>query len=214
MLVAPSRMWLSHLNPFAKQGRNLSGKVSLFPKSYTQPAPPSETPAPLSLSLDVFDTSRSSPKLRDLDGTTSMKGSREDSEIMRATMMDVQKAIEQLGHDNCYGTCSIVFSSVQEGNSTDNETETDTDAKGDNFYKDAQQKLAEKTRQQVEEERVREEAEMQRLTTSSVLPIEVEVSDKSKDKEEEHEVTQHRLKHPHILEEEDEDKTKHFSLPI
>ena len=232
MIVALSKMWLTHWNPFAKQGRNLSGKVGLFPKSYTQPAPPSEPPAPPAPTSDVFDAGRSSPKSSSLqplqeepepasvngsatpNGATSVKGSRENGEVMRATMTDVQKAIEQLGHDDFDGTRSIAFSSLREGDSTDHETETDTDAEGDNFYKDARQKLAEKARKQVEEDRAREEAETQRLTRSSAPPIEVEVSDESEDEEEEREVTQHRRKHPHILEEEDEDDTRHFSPPI
>lgn len=121
-----------------------------------------------------------------------------NGEVMRATMTDVQKAIEQLGHtDDFDGSQSFTFSSLR-GDSTDQDTDHDTDADQD-WHKGARQKLAEKAKQAVEEA-ARDAAE-------SRMPINAEISDDSGDEADEPSggpSNDHR-QHPHIPEEEEDD---------
>ncbi|KAI0065849.1 hypothetical protein BV25DRAFT_1913283 [Artomyces pyxidatus] len=222
------------------QGRNLSGKVGLFPKSYTQPAPPNPVHAPVPASTAATSLPASGPPesadsagrapspvlnptpLHPLPeepepgsstpgGGASKGAANGDGEVMRATMTDVQKAIEQLGHkDDMDGSHSFTFSSTREDltdRDTDQDTELDTDAEGEDWYKNTRQKLAERARVAVEEAAAREAAD-NRVSLRSAPPIDVELSDESEGEEDEdHTHHTHRRRHSHIPEEEEDDTT-------
>ncbi len=121
---------------------------------------------------------------------------------MRATMTDVQQAIEQLGHkDDFDGSRSFTFSSTR-GESTDHET--DTDADGEDWHKTARQKLAENAKMAAEEQAARESAEIRAPTRSTIPPIDVEMSDDSGD-EDDAPLNGHLRRHSHIPEEDEEE---------
>ncbi|KAI9447510.1 hypothetical protein H4582DRAFT_2137033 [Lactarius indigo] len=210
------------------QGRNLAGKVGLFPESYTQPAPPtsepppavisaSSTPAPVlsdsvpspvsSLPIpepEPFQSLHedSSPPITNGDAHPDHTTTKSNGEVMRATMTDVQKAIEQLGHkDDFDGSRSFTFSSTR-GESTDHDT--DTDADGEDWHKTARQKLAENAKMAAEEQAARESAEIRAPTRSTIPPIDVEMSDDSGD-EGDALSNGHLRRHSHIPEEDEED---------
>ncbi|KAI0043502.1 hypothetical protein FA95DRAFT_1524163, partial [Auriscalpium vulgare] len=210
------------------QGRNLSGKVGLFPRSYTAPAPPSVTgqtsappSAPPSAAPDSIATPRSgaspspnSPppvaaQLQSLPeepetGASTPSPSKTDGEVMRATMTDVQKAIEQLGRKEDHdGSQSFTFSSTHE-DMTDHETENDTDAEdGDvDFYKNTRQKLADRARMAVEQAAARDAADHRNSLRAP--PIDVELSDESDGEDDEHHPGSGRQRrHSHIPEEDE-----------
>ena len=222
------RRWLT---PFRSQGRNLAGKVGLFPESYTQPAPPSTGPPevlpPSSGPADKIESSAaslpdveqallqpqpevSSPLAITEDGVLDQTTARTSGEVMRATITDVQKAIEQLGHrDDFDGSRSFTFSSSRD-ESTDHETDhdTDADADGQDWHRDARQKLAEKAKKAVEEQAARDAAEGRVPMRSNAPPINVELSDESGDEGDGPSggpSSNGRRQHPHIPEEEEED---------
>ena len=139
---------------------------------------------------------------------------------MKATMTDVQEAIEQLGRKNRDGGGSFSFASTRDGDTTDRDLDTDrdTDAEndgtGDNaWHKDARHNLAEKARA-AQAEVVATEAKTEAAATAAVgtdpipeatptpttstmrtaqPPIEVEMSDESEgeDDEDTHAVNAH-----------------------
>ncbi|KAH8977537.1 hypothetical protein EDB92DRAFT_1916615 [Lactarius akahatsu] len=210
------------------QGRNLAGKVGLFPESYTQPAPPTSEPPPAAIPASLppapapADSAPSSPPSLLIPEPESLQSLHEDTspsitngdahpnhtttksngEVMRATMTDVQKAIEQLGHkDDFDGSRSFTFSSTR-GESTDHDT--DTDADGEDWHKTARQKLAENAKMAAEEQAARESAEIRAPIRSAVPPIDVEMSDDSGD-EDDAPSNGHLRRHSHIPEEEEED---------
>ena len=212
------------LTPFYSrqpQGRNLAGKVGLFPESYTQPAPPSTEPLPsvpsFSGPADKPSSEAASPpgieqtQLQSRPEESSHSDATENAapnqpttgtngEVMRATMTDVQKAIEQLGHkDDFDGSQSFTFSSSRE-DSTDQESDHDTDADQD-WHKGARQKLAENSKKAVEEQAARD------AVRSSVPPINVELSDESGDEADGPSggPSNGYRQHPHISEGEEED---------
>ncbi|KAH9987791.1 hypothetical protein BJV77DRAFT_1024192 [Russula vinacea] len=186
------------------QGRNLAGNVGLFPESYTQPAPPSTgpPPAPVPPSSGPADKPRSpAASLHDIEPaplqpvpgdpnhseTTVHAESNQIStgingEVMRATLTDVQQAIEQLGHKDDDGSQSFTFSSSHD-DSTDHEMDhdTDADADGQDWHRGARQKLAEKAKKAVEEQAARDAAEDRMPMRSMTPPINIEVSDDSGD---------------------------------
>ncbi|KAH9983046.1 hypothetical protein BJV74DRAFT_989158 [Russula compacta] len=214
-------------------GRNLAGKVGLFPESYTQPAPPNaEPPATAPTSLPPADETLSSapslpngsaektslhPSLQEgshhtdvmNDATPNHSTPQSNGEVMRATLTDVQQAIEQLGHkDDLDGSRSFTFSSLRD-ESTDRETDhdTDADADGEDWHRGARQKLAEKAKKAVEEQAARDAADG-RVPRSGAPPIDVQLSDDSEDEGDGPSVglppnDRHR-QHPHILEEEED----------
>ncbi|EGO02307.1 hypothetical protein SERLA73DRAFT_49752, partial [Serpula lacrymans var. lacrymans S7.3] len=108
------------------QGRNLAGKVGLFPQSYTTPAAPAiSTPQ---------ETSPTNEKDADAQsevppGQSGSGGN--DGEVMKATMTDVQKAIEQLGRNDRDGARSFSFASTRDGDTTDRELDTDNETDRD-----------------------------------------------------------------------------------
>ena len=129
---------------------------------------------------------------------------------MKATLTDVQEAIEQLGRKDNDGGGSFSFASTRDGDTTDREltdreTDVEQDANGDNgWHKGARHNLAEKARAaQAEAAEVETAAgatssvggdadtlppAVQTPTTSTMRstqpPIEVELSDESEDEEE------------------------------
>lgn len=233
---------LSYLSSLFK-GRNLSGRVGLFPQSYTTPAPPTASVAPSvptdsqasSTTLQPLDEEPESPspsgKHTGLNGLSHTKEpSQGDGEVMKATMTDVQKAIEQLGRNNGSSVRddarSFSFASTRTGDDdlTDRDTDTDIDMDtdredtggGDDWHRDARAKLAEQSRIVVEEQKKKEEEENP-IVRSVAPPIEVEMSDESEGEEgdEDH---HHRLhtsytrEHPHIPEEDENEEERRPEL--
>jgi hypothetical protein len=252
------------------KGRNLAGKIGLFPQTYTAPAPPSNgksahPSAPLPADPDAVSTDTSTRAVlqplneeseteapsefhasivapvpqappnsaflsRNDGGDDDAKGepdghqralSNGSGEMMKATITDVQKAIEQLGrghgpNEDGDGGRSFSFASSKD------ELETDTDFDmsdidgvdadgGQGWHKGARRKLAAKARKAVEEAEKLEsmmgvfgKSDAERRAVAP--PIEMELSDESED--EEGEYTSHSnvfpRDHPHISEEEEE----------
>ena len=127
--------------------------------------------------------------------------------MMRATLTDVQKAIEQLGRRDGDGSRSFSFASSHGDYSERSETETDedrdTDAEDDGrWHKDARAKLAMRAQRENEERQAREAEEQPRVM---IPPIDVEVSDES-DMEDDDLHTSPRKPRPYSqIAEEDED---------
>ncbi|KAF8187452.1 SH3 domain-containing protein, partial [Pholiota molesta] len=71
------------------QGRSLAGKVGLFPVSYTALAPPTAE------AVETFNLPSADNATSELH-TLEEGNESESSNVMKATMTDVQKAIEQL----------------------------------------------------------------------------------------------------------------------
>ncbi|KAI6152418.1 hypothetical protein BKA82DRAFT_4111061 [Pisolithus tinctorius] len=145
------------------QGRNLEGKIGLFPGNYTTPAEPISTQ---SSSLRPFpeeseSTSLTGGELESKIGVAVEGPSSAEGEVMKATMTDVQKAIEQLGNnDNDRdGAGSFSFARVANG--------------GNGWHRNARDKLAQEARKVVEEKAAAEAA------LRSAPPIDVELSDES-----------------------------------
>ncbi|KAH7926793.1 hypothetical protein BV22DRAFT_1062240 [Leucogyrophana mollusca] len=214
------------------QGRNLAGKVGLFPQSYTTPAAPtpavaaspksSATPPLTSAPPDTLHSPHSdheSPALHESDSESGIglaigePGSGHGhGEVMKATMTDVQKAIEQLGRNDRGDARSFSFTSSRDGDTTDRETDTETDgepeAGGEDWHRRARDKLAEQARKVVEAAAA---ADAESAPTRSVAPpIEVEMSDESEGEDDGAFDHLHHLQltrdHPHIPEEEEEDE--------
>lgn len=206
------------------QGRNLAGKIGLFPKSYTTPAAPAP-PRAASPESTAGPSMKEPPDiLQPLDEeAASFIGSDAESnigvalgeppsgrqeEVMQATMTDVQKAIEQLGQDDRDGTRSFSFASTRHGD-TDRETDTETDGDtslredGEDWHRSARDKLAKQARKVVEA-KAATELEIRSLAP----PIDIEMSDESEAEEVDDSFqNMHRFTrdHPHIPEEDEED---------
>jgi len=212
----------------------LTGKVGLFPVSYTTPAPPTTPvtspgdgidsdavhsgqktvdtlPEQTDYSRLETDTNHIIAPVPKIACTQLLNGSHHDfnftnepdplpvvDQVMKATLTDVQKAIEQLGHnrgDND-GNRSFSFVSSQDDRGTDTDTDLDlsdldSGIGGDDredvlgWQKGARMKLAEKARKAVEEAKKLEvimggqgKANERRPPAP---PIEVEMSDESED---------------------------------
>ncbi|KAF9478688.1 hypothetical protein BDN70DRAFT_879712 [Pholiota conissans] len=244
------------------QGRNLAGKVGLFPVSYTAPAPPAATTvetssnaapttdsAPAGLqTLDEANESEPSsiaspvPKqppatFLNGDGYESDFGRSQgddaslhlstmpDGEVMKATMTDVQKAIEQLGRgasgNDGDGARSFSFTSSRDGGDTDtdfdlsdldgNNDVAEGNGNGEDWHKSARAKLAAKARRAIEEAE-KLEAMMNGNDTPSVQrsvapPIEVELSDESED-EGDYTRASKPPRHSYILEEDETEEVE------
>jgi hypothetical protein len=206
------------------QGRNLAGKIGLFPKSYTTPAAPAPPRAPPPESTTGPSVNEPPDILQPVDEeAASFIGSDAESnigvalgeppsghqeEVMQATMTDVQKAIEQLGQDDRDGTRSFSFASTRHGD-TDRETDIETDGDtslrrdGEDWHRSARDKLAEQARKVVEA-KTTTEVEIRSLAP----PIDIEMSDESEAEEVDDSFQNiHRFArdHPHIPEEDEED---------
>ncbi|KAI0027993.1 hypothetical protein K488DRAFT_59864 [Vararia minispora EC-137] len=190
------------------QGRNLGGRVGLFPASYTQVAPAFPQASsdgessereptvasvpPESQTIEPTSSTGLLPLLEEPEPSQSTGKATPNGEVMRATLTDVQKAIEQLGkHADTDGARSFTFSSLRDGDTTDRDTEYESDAQeGEDWYKATRQKLAERARQQVQQARTREAID----SRATIPPIDVDFSDESADEEEDaaQKPTQHR----------------------
>jgi hypothetical protein len=221
---------------FRFKGRNTAGKTGLFPQSYTTPAvPPGIVSASSSASssdpittppdsLSPLDEEHESPSFQDGDADSRIgiaigEPDSADAEVMKATMTDVQKAIEQLGRSDRDGAQSFSFSSTRDGD-TDRETDgTETDGEiGEGWHRSARDKLAEQARKVVEAQAAEEAREAQEVhVRTSAPPIDVEMSDES-EAEEDDSAFQHlqhmhfTRNHPHIPEEEEEEDARRNSV--
>jgi hypothetical protein len=191
------------------RGRNLAGKVGLFPQSYTTTAPPSvdatsppataipsETGAPLqSLAEEPESTDETSPVSPVphiyLNGDDTEPPTSPSGEVMQATMTDVQQAIEQLGSRNRgsstnvdHDARSFSFASTNGMTSDDDEEETDF-SEGEGWHKNARARLADKARQALAEAE-KLEALSSGLGTSRLPPIDLPMSDESDDEDDDH----------------------------
>lgn len=244
------------------QGRNLAGKVGLFPQSYTAPVPSADSVAtssstsasttepastdPASKSVlqpldeesesELFMTKIHSPipqtpatvvlngREADVVSVATHQRSASGAEVMKATLTDVQQALEQLGRgqgQNIDGDEARSFSfASSRGDNTEGETDTDFDISdvdgpegggGESWHKGARTKLAEKARRAVEEAEKLEAmlaggGSSERRTVAP--PIEVELSDESEGEED---YTTHSSifprEHPHIPEEDEDVET-------
>ncbi|KAJ7610817.1 hypothetical protein FB45DRAFT_941703 [Roridomyces roridus] len=229
------------------RGRNLLGRVGLFPQSYTTTAPPAATEATAAAPAEATATSTTStaPPSEGSTASTPLQSLAEEpessevspvspvpqiylnggegdpnGEVMKATMTDVQKAIEQLGNRNNESSSNIdrddrsfSFASTHDGR-TDDEDETDFDvSEGEGWHKGARRKLAEKARQAV-----KDAEELDRIFSSGpsrlvAPPISVELSDDSEDEDDhEHDNTfagSPLREHPYIPEEEEPSENEH-----
>jgi len=129
-------------------------------------------------------------------------------EVMKATMTDVQKAIEQLGGNDRDGTRSFSFASIRDGD-TDDGAETDGEIGvangGDGWHRSARDKLAQEARKVVE---AKAAAEARDAALRSAPPIEVEMSDESEGEDDDSAFHHLQLmhftrEHPHIPEEDE-----------
>ncbi|KAG1873618.1 hypothetical protein DFJ58DRAFT_721902 [Suillus subalutaceus] len=213
------------------QGRNLAGKIGLFPKSYTTPAAPAR-PRASSLESSAGPSMNGPPDiLQPVDEEAgSFIGSDADSnigvalgeppsghqeEVMQATMTDVQKAIEQLGQHDRDGTRSFSFASTRHGD-TDRETDTDGDTSlrddGEDWHRSARDKLAEQARKVVEA-KAATEVEIRSLAP----PIDIEMSDESEVEDVDdafQNVHRFARDHPHIPEEDEEDNDNNGAVTL
>jgi hypothetical protein len=156
------------------------------------------------------------------EGEASHNNASGDNEMMKATMTDVQKAIEQLGRDDVGedgdGARSFSFASTRDGENTEN-SDTDFDLSdvegteingndGEDWHKGARRKLAAKAKEAVEEaeklEAMMGDNENGKRTIAP--PIEVDFSDESEVDDDADDLTKsinfHR-NHPHIPEEDE-----------
>lgn len=203
------------------QGRNLFGKVGLFPQSYTttdqsvlQPQPVPQANGSSSVPVNQLqalaeesdaESRRDEPTVGNGDG------------VMRATLTDVQQAIEQLGRSGIDrdGGGSFSFASTRDGDTTDRELDTDRETDNEQveenangWHKGGRSGLAEKARlqqqKQLEQEAALEAAALP-IPELSAPPIEFELSDESEAEEEENTRFPHR-DHARIPEEDEEDE--------
>lgn len=192
------------------QGRNLEGKIGLFPGSYTTPAEPISTqssslrPLPEESESTTLTGGELEPKI----GVAVGGASSAEGEVMKATMTDVQKAIEQLGNnDNDRdGARSFSFASSRDGDTDDGQTDGEIGVAngGNGWHRNARDKLAQEARKVVEEKAAAEAA--LRLAP----PIDVELSDESEGEDDDgalqHLQNMHFTHdHPHIPEEDEEE---------
>lgn len=221
---------------FRFKGRNVAGKVGLFPQSYTTSAAPpggvstsssASSSDPITTppdSLSPLGEEPESTSLEDVDSDSRIgiavgEPDGDNAEVMRATMTDVQKAIEQLGRNDRDGAQSFSFSSTRDGD-TDRETDgTETDGEiGEGWHRSARDKLAEQARRVVEAQAAVEAREAQDMhERTNAPPIDVEMSDESEGEEEDsafrHLQHMHFTRdHPHIPEEEEEEEARRNSV--
>lgn len=210
------------------------GKIGLFPQSYTTDDPNVIQPAGPPQSATTGSQSSLNGPLQ-----TLKEEDNDGNGVMKATLTDVQEAIEQLGRRDNDGGGSFSFASTRDGDVTDREAETDrdTDAEndgiGDNaWHKGARHNLAEKARAAAQAADAASTtavsddgipAAVPTPTTSTMRssqpPIEVEMSDESEGEEDGdgEAVGTHthfpRRHHEDISEEEDEESARRASAP-
>ncbi|TDL30064.1 hypothetical protein BD410DRAFT_759246 [Rickenella mellea] len=211
------------------QGRNLAGKVGLFPQSYAtstpnlvvphmipgHDAPQPTLPPSGDIGLQALSEEPDSDSaLSNQEKDVVESGGRGADGVMKATLTDVQEAIEQLGRNDRDGARSFSFASTRDGDTTDHELtdrETDTEAEkvppglgvvggeGETWHKGARHNLAEKARAAAEIEKHAEPSP----------PLEFELSDESEGEDDPvHDPVFPRRDHEHISEEEDEEEDR------
>jgi hypothetical protein len=183
-------------------------------------SPPILSPVPKTTSVPSFLDTAEDPGSQEIRPSSHRKSS-SDGEMMRATMTDVQKAIEQLGRsgpadDYDDGARSFSFASTKEGGDTETD-DTDFDLSDldggpqevdrQDWHKIARRKLAAKAKRALENAK-QLEAMMNTSSASTrrtiVPPIEVEISDESEAEEGDYTRTsQLKRTHPGILEEDE-----------
>lgn len=165
---------------------------------------------------DTMSPEYSPPPIIHVNGQGTIAGGSgvKDGEVMKATMTDVQKAIEQLGRrgntedgDAGQSMRSYSFASTRDGEDTDtdfDQSDADADAGGDGeaWHKGTRRRLAEKARRAVEEA---EKLEMIMNGNRNVAPpIEVELSDESEGEEEDYQHDMSYIRRHSKIPEEDE----------
>ncbi|KZV67293.1 hypothetical protein PENSPDRAFT_654221 [Peniophora sp. CONT] len=175
------------------------------PPPQTQPLPSILTTSPSDAEPDA-STSSLLPLIEESEPAVSTGGKvTPNGEVMRATMTDVQQALEQLGrHADGDGARSFTFASTRDGESTDHDSlsereNNEEEEEGEDWYRSTRARLAERARQQVAEARAEEAA--RNPVPAPLPPIDVDISDESGDEDED--VTSHRRAHPRISEEDE-----------
>ncbi|PCH40745.1 hypothetical protein WOLCODRAFT_136965 [Wolfiporia cocos MD-104 SS10] len=222
------------------QGRNAAGQVGLFPQSYTSPHPPATLTASGSNNASsASSTVEGAPPNNDIlsasgradpvlsrsteDMSASVYGSSvSENGVMRATMTDVQQAIEQLGRGGDDGARSFSFASTRSRSTDHSESEVgDTDRDEDDgnggfgWSKGARTKLAMRAQQANEEREARERSARTSVGPSTPMrtvapPIDVEMSDESEDESED----EHARAHPRIPEADEEEFNPPPTAPL
>lgn len=250
--IADARMNFLKRRITTLKGRNLFGKIGLFPQSYTtsdpaifqqQPTPipttiePNGAPQPTAASesppaqLQTVGEEADAAAEPNASSPTPEEG---HNRVMRATLTDVQEAIEQLGRKDRDGAGSFSFASSRDGDHTDHDTDAESapDAEDDAVWnKGTRTHLAEKARLQQQEQQEREQSSFERDLTlrlglepavdtghPTAPPIALEMSDESDADEDEDDsralgMLYPRREHAQIPEvnEEDEDSTRHLN---
>lgn len=182
-------------------------------------SPRIHSPVPKSASVPSFLDMAEDHAGQEIPPQSSRK-SPPEGEVMRATMTDVQKAIEQLGRggpaDDYDGARSFSFASTKEGGDTETDTDFDlSDLDGgpgeggdrEGWHKTARRKLAAKARKAVENAK-QLEAMMDGASSTSTRrvvapPIDVEISDESEAEDGGDFTRTIKRTHPGILEEDE-----------
>ncbi|KAF7347573.1 hypothetical protein MVEN_01513900 [Mycena venus] len=193
------------------KGRNLAGKVGLFPQSYTTTAPPPADSDPPPAPTTPAETAGTGPPLQALaeepesvddtspvspvphiylNGDDAEPVASPNGEVMQATLTDVQQAIEQLGSRNRGSSAnldhdarSFSFASTQ-GMTTDDEEDESDFSEGEGWHKNARKRLADKAR-----EALAEAAKLEEISSgmsSRAPPIDLELSGESEGEEDDH----------------------------
>lgn len=183
------------------EAKHLNSALQPLPEELETDSPPVLSPIPKPVPVSPFLTINGEQNDADRDEerkdpSYNPRSAASDGEMMRATMTDVQKAIEQLGrgtlnNDDRDGTRSFSFASTKEGGDTETD-DTDFDLsdldgglyQGDreDWHKNTRRKLAAKARRAVEQAE-QLEAIMNEGSSSMrrhvAPPIEAEMSDES-----------------------------------
>ncbi|KAJ7847871.1 hypothetical protein B0H13DRAFT_2091141 [Mycena leptocephala] len=182
------------------RGRNLAGRVGLFPQSYTTSAPPATDtavppPVPPVPSETVGAPLHSLAEEPESADTSPIIHCGPNGEVMKATMTDVQQAIEQLGTRNRgsstnldHDARSFSFASTRDMTTDDEDDGTDFDmSEGEGWHKDAREKLAKRARQAIADaEKLEELSNGIGSSRVTAPPIPAELSDESDDEEFDH----------------------------
>jgi hypothetical protein len=226
---SPLQNGKSALHPLDEESETESAAHPQEHSSATIHAPIPKSPAILQQN---GDHSRSTAEFSSYSATTMSStvqhrriGSGSDGEVMKATLTDVQQAIEQLGRpdhevaEDSDRERSFSFASSRDGDGGETETETDyensdidiADVGGEGYHVGARRKLAMSVAETAR--RAMEEADKLNAITNSMPsarrmvspPINVEMSDESDDEDYTRRSESYRRAHPHIPEEDEEE---------
>ena len=226
---SPLQNGKSALHPLDEESETESAAHPQEHSSATIHAPIPKSPAILQQN---GDHSRSTAEFSSYSATTMSStvqhrriGSGSDGEVMKATLTDVQQAIEQLGRpdhevaEDSDRERSFSFASSRDGDGGETETETDyensdidiADVGGEGYHVGARRKLAMSVAETAR--RAMEEADKLNAITNSMPsarrmvspPINVEMSDESDDEDYTRRSESYRRAYPHIPEEDEEE---------